>query len=111
MGKPGSNEAFCSRSSALNGSNTGSIQAGTCTQLEARKLIHSDAIWNHLLKLMISPGMRLGSGSGSRALSSSSLELDTLRLYSERVVSSAFPSLSFCTCKGQLKVLLVNNNS
>ena len=60
---------------------------------------------------MISPGMRLGSGSGSRALSSSSLELDTLRLYSERVVSSAFPSLSFCTCTGQLEVLSVNNNS
>ena len=60
---------------------------------------------------MISPGMRLGSGSGSRALSSSSLELDTLRLYSERVVSSAFPSLSFCTCMWQLKALLVNNTS
>ncbi len=51
-----------------------------------------------LLKLMMSPAMRLGSGRGSEALSSSSLELETFLLYSSLVVSSASPSLSFCTC-------------
>lgn len=51
-----------------------------------------------LSKLMMLPAMRLGSGKGSEALSSSSLELDTFLLYSSRVVSSVSPSLSFCTC-------------
>ena len=52
----------------------------------------------NLLKLMMFPAMRLGSGKGSEFFSSSSLELDTFRLYSDLVVSSASPSLSFCTC-------------
>ena len=52
----------------------------------------------NLLKLMMSPAMRLGSGRGSVFFSSSSLELDTFLLYSDLVVSSALPSLSFCTC-------------
>ena len=38
MGKAGSNEAFRSQSSALNGSHIGSVRAGTCTQSEAKKL-------------------------------------------------------------------------
>ena len=63
----------------------------------------AEAAGTHLLKLTMSPAMRLGSGRGSRVLSSSSLELDTLRLYSERVVSSASPSLSFCTCRAELQ--------
>ena len=51
-----------------------------------------------LLKQMISPAIRLGSGSGSEALSSSSLELEIFLLYRDLVVSSVSPSLSFCTC-------------